>query len=868
VVQSPAGPGLLEREHELSLLQDAWRRAGTGRGSAWLVCAEAGGGKTRLLREATRGYPVRRGAAQPVVPPDPYLAVMQALRGFRPASLRVDSVERAVTCLERLAGEGSIAVVLDDLHFADEGTIAVFVRLAALCEARPWLILGAFRPGEGSQALRLAVTELVAQGSARRLDLPPLSRAGVAALVAGVRDHVARADEVDAIFAGSGGNPWFAETLARGAGAMSAARNRMLLRLDQLERTIPGAAGLLSALAPAGEPVPHAAAAALVGGDGGDLRRVLRGLRDAAVLREHDGAWQFRHELLRRSLFEDMLDADRRDAHRRLAEALEGHGTSATLAMHYAAAEDSRAAAWALRAAREASAIDAHTEALAQIERALSFLLDPEMRRTALGAAADAAWNLGRFADGRRLAEEGIAIPGGEPEVIALLRLRATKCARLLGDARGVDNHIDAAEQALRGRPVSDAMVRVAQVRLLRAAWRVEPEEVAATGDEAIRMARALGHRGTGAGYELEIDCYRGLSLLHAGDPAGLAPFERLIEVATLRPQMAHEVFTLMFNGYMIPVLSLQHAGADRFRLWLSEAMQRHNVEWEDKAGAYRVLELVQRGAFAEARDRLETAAAPAHRTMDHTVLLCARTLLEARAGSPARARALLDAADPPDDFAHTVLLDLARLEREAWTQDNAVAFAADVYARAAGRRFARAAGGAAVALAWAGSDAPSRPDWLVPASPLGVFWDWAGGIAARDAQALRAVAACFQEMHCPYEAALALRDAGDLQDAYRTLRALGATPAREEMARLLRAAGLPIPRGPRAGAGSAALTDTERVICRLVVEGGTNAAIAAELSIGVRTVEAHLGRIYQKTGRQGRVALATWWRERVPDEI
>src|SRR5215208_5720912 len=91
VLQGVTHPALLERAGELALLGRAWRRAVGGHGSAWLICAEAGGGKTRLLREATRGLPLRRGAAEPVVPPDPYLAVMQAVRGFRPAPHRADS---------------------------------------------------------------------------------------------------------------------------------------------------------------------------------------------------------------------------------------------------------------------------------------------------------------------------------------------------------------------------------------------------------------------------------------------------------------------------------------------------------------------------------------------------------------------------------------------------------------------------------------------------------------------------------------------------------------------------------------------------------------------------------------------------------
>jgi DNA-binding CsgD family transcriptional regulator len=146
------------------------------------------------------------------------------------------------------------------------------------------------------------------------------------------------------------------------------------------------------------------------------------------------------------------------------------------------------------------------------------------------------------------------------------------------------------------------------------------------------------------------------------------------------------------------------------------------------------------------------------------------------------------------------------------------------------------------------------------------VFWEWAGGITRGDVEALRAVAARLGEMQCPYEAALARRDAGDLHEAYRALRTLGATTAREQVAALLRAANEPIPRGPRVGGDRTSLTDTERAVCRLVTGGATNAAVAETLGIGVRTVEAHLSRIYQKTGRQGRTALASWSLEQEHD--
>jgi DNA-binding CsgD family transcriptional regulator len=55
----------------------------------------------------------------------------------------------------------------------------------------------------------------------------------------------------------------------------------------------------------------------------------------------------------------------------------------------------------------------------------------------------------------------------------------------------------------------------------------------------------------------------------------------------------------------------------------------------------------------------------------------------------------------------------------------------------------------------------------------------------------------------------------------------------------------------------SAELTETERRVAGLAAEGRSNKQIAAELYMGVSTVEAHLSRVYRKLGIRSRAALA-----------
>jgi DNA-binding CsgD family transcriptional regulator len=858
---------LLERGQEIDRLMHAWHAAKLGRGATWFLCAEAGGGKSRLASElaARVGARVLWGAAEPISPPEPYVAIVSAIPGFQPAESRTESVARAVALLEQAAAGGPLLCVLDDLHFADEGTVAVTVRLSAACANRPWLIVGTFRPGEGAPALHLAVTELVAQGRAQRLDLAPLSREAVGTLVAGIRGEETDAAEIDAIFADSGGNPWFVEALAGEQGAVSSVRDRMLLRLDRVEAAVPGANAVLAALAPATRPLPQIVVATLCAGTVPGLRRVLAGLRDSGLLRETDGGWGFQHALLRRSLMEAMIIADQQDAHRALAEALEGHGSAAELAMHFAAAGDERAAAWALRAAREASAVDAHAEALAQLERALRFPLEPEERRTALRAAALQTFYLGRHTDSRTFAEAGLAIPGGEPETRSRLHQRAADAARLHGDGAAANVHMDAAEHALEGRPVSRQMINVAVARILQASVRAEPALVQAAAEHALRLIRESNSPETTLGYELEARSYLGLTRIASGDPAGFDAYGDLAELGARNPRIARDVLITTLNAYTAAVPALFHTEAARFRDALFAGMRRHGLGWAARATPYHILELVQRGHYAEAQARVQSASPPENGSPEQAVLLCALTLCEARAGSLARADSLVGATPAAARFVQAAaMLDLARLELATVTASSEVgALAERVYATAEPRRFARVAGAAAVALAHAGRGAPVVPAWLVAASPLRVFWDWAVGVERGDAALLQDAAERLGAMDCPYESALALRDAGDLGAAYRTLGTIGAGEARRRLAQRLRIDGRPIPRRTRAEVERDGLTETERAIVRLVTSGAPSAAVAEALTVSVRTVDSHLARIYRKTGQRGRVALANWWRDR-----
>jgi DNA-binding NarL/FixJ family response regulator len=68
-------------------------------------------------------------------------------------------------------------------------------------------------------------------------------------------------------------------------------------------------------------------------------------------------------------------------------------------------------------------------------------------------------------------------------------------------------------------------------------------------------------------------------------------------------------------------------------------------------------------------------------------------------------------------------------------------------------------------------------------------------------------------------------------------------------------------------GARWESLTEREREVLRLLVEGLDNRAIAEGLCVVTRTVEQHVTNVLSKLGVASRLEAAVWVRDHVPDE-
>jgi ATP/maltotriose-dependent transcriptional regulator MalT len=122
-----------------------------------------------------------------------------------------------------------------------------------------------------------------------------------------------------------------------------------------------------------------------------------------------------------------------------------------------------------------------------------------------------------------------------------------------------------------------------------------------------------------------------------------------------------------------------------------------------------------------------------------------------------------------------------------------------------------------------------------------------------------REAASVWESAGCRYEHALALTQSPDPQDLLTALAVLDDLSARPLAARVrtrLRALGVTrIPRGPseETRAHPAGLTVRQNDVLRLLVQGHTNAEIARDLVLSVRTVDSHVAALLAKLGARDR---------------
>ena len=428
VHREPGTDEVVGRAAERTVLQAALASARSGIGQVVLVTGPAGIGKTRVAEllaadAQAAGVSVRWGRclADAGAPPLwPWRRVLQASTAragepdpalgqtfSAPAPATADAVAAARFALmastaDRLtaaAEPGGLVVVLEDLHWADEASLALLCHLAGEVRRFRLLVVATSRDS-GVGPLEDALPDLLTNPGVRMLRLPPLPPAAVAAYLSQAAGGAVDRRAVALLHERSGGNPLYLRALVSVLGADLLAQapdaaevERRLADSPELRHLV---AAVLRGLEP---PVRHILDVASLLAEEVDaplvaevtglpLAEVLSHLATAAAkgllvpVPDTPGRQRFVHALVRDGVRADVSEADRMRWHARAAEALEQHGggdaagRAGEIAFHWLRAaaradELRRAVHWARTAAAQVGRI-APEEASQLLRRATS----------------------------------------------------------------------------------------------------------------------------------------------------------------------------------------------------------------------------------------------------------------------------------------------------------------------------------------------------------------------------------------------------------------------------------------------------------------------------------------------------------------
>jgi DNA-binding CsgD family transcriptional regulator len=951
---------LVGRVAEFALLTEAMGRAAAGSAQVVAISGESGIGKSRLASEGlrsagARGFRTLESAAGRLQRDLSFAPLVEALRplvaeaalvdglsdlarlfdGLRvpplvalgdPGLERTRMFEAVRVLIERASNRVPVAILIDDVHWADPGTLALLHYVVRGLTRQRMLFFITYRADEASDELRELLSSLQRAETLSPVELAGLEAEEVEDLAEALLDNPAPAALRDMLVRRSGGVPLFVRAiilrlietgalfrssgrwvLGAGAGAEIPALVSTLLR-GKIEALSPVARQVLDLLAGCGGVAEHVLLSDLAD----DLVEGIIELRTTGLVAEDtkEGELSYRvvHPVLAEVAYDALPVIVRRHLHAQLARTVEQRlpDDVRLLAAHVRAAGDQVDPGHALDVLAAETRADlarlAGDEACANAGAALDLARRMGRHDTVdelSGAYAEACELAGRVEDAFS-AWVAAADSTTDPRAKARRLTRGAVVAWDLGrsDANQV---LDAADRALNGVAICAECFDVEDVRVRFAA---RSGDLAGLNESIARLA-ALG-RATGSSRSRTAMVYaqiqrafytgRYLDGLRVTDELiALARNEEsvLVGEALLRPLMAIHLFWGDLAGARasaeegirlarqsgVPALEIYHdillAFVEVFAGDWTAALRRTSDD----------LDLAQRVGF--------TRAAAVGLGLQALVFV-RRGRLDEAADQVSEARRLFGKWSTADRHVFELLdvvegmIALARNE-----VDHAVALAADAAHNPTIAPLAFALLGEALTTAGemeAAQHTASRLAGLGPGAPYpAALAAWVSGLAAgarRDPpravgaldQLDRAIAG-FADVGMPYEQAVARVDralvrraAGDPADAValdvngalEMLDRLRAKPHADRARAVLRQLGR---RPPTASANhkERRLSAREEEVARLVAQGLSNAEVGERLFITTRTVATHLQHIYRRLELPSRAALIRYVLEDLP---
>ena len=444
---------LVGRDAQLALLHERLDELGKGTGSFIVVIGEAGLGKSTLIAELKKSressnylwlrgdalsyarsisyFPWRQVIRQTIGARDedspaevrdklryacdcctlpggdiPFLEAMlaveseeslQVVTGYQGEALIQRIVEAARGYLCGLGQENPLAIVFDDLHWADEASLNLLLSVANLIDSQPMLFICMSRPDK-------AVPSWDSIGKIRQLlgkkyeaiELEPLRAEQTDAMLTNLLGIKGLPKSIrDLIVEKADGNPFFIEELIR-----SLIETKQIVRQNSHWEAVSEVAkvsmpntlrGVLSArIDRLPETSKHVLQNAAVIGRLFDLhilRRLthlnggldahIQYLKEVSLIETIFQEYAFRHVLIQEAAYDSILIKNRVELHRQIGETLEELHADRTeefaplIAYHFYTAQDARSLKYDLLAGEKAARLYANAEAATHFGRAL-----------------------------------------------------------------------------------------------------------------------------------------------------------------------------------------------------------------------------------------------------------------------------------------------------------------------------------------------------------------------------------------------------------------------------------------------------------------------------------------------------------------
>ncbi len=535
--------------------------ATAGRGGLLWVHGEAGIGKTAMLGEIGQlgrrdGATVLRATAADASsgPPAFWLwtqvlrqagggdaAAVLALGGTRArraaelvdSSVNADADQTAnrfplfdgvLAVLEGLVEEFPVVLLLDDLHWADTGSLHLLRFLLPALTTKPILVACGWRDHEvplGSDRHQLAV-EIAAAGESWQLG--GLDVGDVARLIERTSgQHVARV-EAEAVTVRTGGNPLFVAEMSRLAAARGAAVSEMVpetaqgairrrvARLSQpaqdvlIAASVLGMAPTLDAVGDLASLEPH------------ELAEAVDALVGAGLASQSGDRLEIAHALVRDAVYDAAPAGRRRELHLKAADlpALTASEVAGHLIRAVPLADRRRVVEATERAARMARDAKAWEEAVRLYRQALDLVAPEDPARARLLRATGAALlDCGDLEEARGHYQEAADLARRTADVGALAEAALGYAAGLGGfEVRLIDREQnDLLLEAMQKLGEADAVLRVHLMSRLVVglAFTEDAGRIPSLADEALSLARRLGDpRALGAALAAHCDAFAG----------------------------------------------------------------------------------------------------------------------------------------------------------------------------------------------------------------------------------------------------------------------------------------------------------------------------------------------------------------------